>query len=324
MIPTSQYANQDAWKELQQFLPEHLRLTQPKDLPKEEFWDWDGHRIHLDRYENPQAKAKVVLHHGVGTNGRQMSLILGKPLADRGWDVVALDNLGYGMTTVANRSRYTYRDWVRMVVAFLAFEKSKDDRPLILYGLSAGGMLAYHVAAAAPKGTLAGLVGMTFLDERIQLVRDKTAHDIITARVGVGAMGLIANTPLGGFRYPMTLACKMSALANNTEAMKVLLRDRTSAANAVPVRFLYSYMTYQPAVEPKDFDACPILHTQPAEDRWSPLELSDPVLQPITKVPVKTVLLENAGHYPLEEPGLTQMQVAIDEFIRDVSKTTRD
>jgi len=107
----------------------------------------------------------------------------------------------------------------------------------------------------------------------------------------------------------------MSALVNNREALKIMTADRTSGGNWVPIRFLVSYMNYVPAVEPPEFDACPILLTQPAEDRWSPLELSQPVLSGITRVPVQTVMLTNAGHYPLEEPGLTQMQDAIAEFV---------
>ncbi|MEU9321793.1 hypothetical protein [Streptomyces sp. NPDC048295] len=35
----------------------------------------------------------------------------------------------------------------------------------------------------------------------------------------------------------------------------------------------------------------------------------------ITKVPVATVMLDNAGHYPLEEPGLQQLQDAIADFV---------
>ena len=68
-------------------------------------------------------------------------------------------------------------------------------------------------------------------------------------------------------------------------------------------------------MEPEDLDACPVLLTQPAEDRWSPHYLSVPVLEPITKVPVQTVMLENAGHYPMEEPGLTQMHDTIADFV---------
>lgn len=75
-------------------------------------------------------------------------------------------------------------------------------------------MLTYHVAAHAPKGTLAGIVGMTFLDQRIPKVAHDTAHDPITAAVGPAMPGALAKTPLRGLRYPMTIASKMSALAN--------------------------------------------------------------------------------------------------------------
>ncbi|MGW7408799.1 alpha/beta hydrolase [Streptomyces sp. NPDC054833] len=308
------YRDQQAWRDLQEFLPSRLRLTDAT-APEEEFWDWRGHRVHLDRYRDPGARAKVVLHHGVGTNGRQMSLILGAPLARRGFETVALDNLGYGLTQVKAGTTPSYDDWVDLVVDFLAHERSRDNRPIVLYGLSAGGMLAYHIAAKAPRSTLAGLVGMTFIDQRSQQVRDETAHDRLTARTGGALMGLLARTPAASLKYPMSLACKMSALANDPAAMKVFMKDRTSAGNRVSFRFLGSYLSYAPAVEPEDFDACPVLLTQPAEDRWTPLHLSRPFLSRITKVPVDTVMLDNAGHYPLEEPGLTQMQDTIADFV---------
>jgi alpha-beta hydrolase superfamily lysophospholipase len=308
------YRDQQAWRDLQQFLPERLRLDDTNS-PEENFWEWHGSTVHLDRYRNPGAAAKVVLHHGAGTNGRQMSLILGAPLAQRGFETVALDNLGYGLTRVAPGTIPSYDDWVDLAVDFLAYEQSRDDRPIVLYGLSAGGLLAYHVAAKAPKGTLRGIVGMTFLDQRIQQVRDETSHDIVSSRVGIPLMGLLAHTPAAGLRYPMTRASKMSALVNDKAALRVMTRDKTSGGNTVPVRFLATYGGYVPAVEPKDFDACPVLLTQPAEDRWTPLHLSELVLSSITKVPVEKVMLENAGHYPIEEPGLQQMQDAIAEFV---------
>ncbi|MFC8714960.1 alpha/beta hydrolase [Streptomyces sp. NPDC057197] len=308
------YRDQQAWRDLQRFLPERLRLTDAT-APEEEFWEWRGHRVHLDRYRDPHARAKVVLHHGVGTNGRQMSLILGAPLAERGFETVALDNFGYGLTQVRPGSTPSYDDWVDLVVDFLAFEQSRDDRPMVLYGLSAGGMLTYHVAAKAPRGTLRGIVGMTFLDQRDQRVRDETAHDKLTARAGLPLMGVLAKTPAASAKYPMSLASKMSALANDPDALKVLMKDRTSAANWVSVRFLDTYGNYTPAVEPQDFDACPVLLTQPAEDRWTPHHLSVPVLSRITKVPVDTVMLEGAGHYPLEDPALQQMEDAIADFV---------
>ncbi|WP_280309890.1 alpha/beta hydrolase [Nocardia abscessus] len=289
------YRDQAAWRELQQFLPATLRMQSEADMPYEEFWRWGAHNIHLDRYPNPDAPAKVVLHHGVGTNGRQMNLILGKPLAERGWEVVALDNLGYGMTEVGKATTPGYRDWVQMVTDYIAYEKSRDDRPIVLYGLSAGGMLTYHVAAHAPRGTVDGIVGMTFLDQRNPHVWRQTCHDPFHATAGTALFGLLARTPL---------------------------RDKTSAGNWVSAKFITEYHRYAPDIEPADFDICPILHTQPAQDRWTPLDLSYPALDPITKVPVTTITLDNAGHYPLEEPGLTQMQDTIHRFVQQVTGTT--
>lgn len=312
------YRDQQAWKDLQMFLPERLRLTDA-DAPQEEFWSYHGHEVHLDRYANPDAPAKVILHHGVGTNGRQLSMILGAPLARRGFETVALDNLGYGLTRVAPGANYSYSDWVDLVVDFIAKEQSRDDRPIVLYGLSAGGMLTYHVAAKAPKGTLRGIVGMTFLDQRSQQVRDETAHDLLTSRLGIPMMGLLSRTKAANLKYPMTLASKMSALANNEQAMKILLRDSTSASNWMSLRFLASYGSYAPAIEPEQFDRCPVLLTQPAEDRWTPLHLSEPFLSRISKVKVEKVMLEHAGHYPMEEPGLQQMEDAIAGFVQRVA-----
>ncbi|CCK24834.1 hypothetical protein BN159_0455 [Streptomyces davaonensis JCM 4913] len=40
-----------------------------------------------------------------------------------------------------------------------------------------------------------------------------------------------------------------------------------------------------------------------------------PVISHITKVPVGPVMLDNAGHYPLEDPGLQQLENAIDDFV---------
>ena len=161
----------------------------------------------------------------------------------------------------------------------------------------------------------ARIVRMTGMPELIALL-----HSFVgLAAVLIGWVGhregLLARTPAASLRLPMSLASKMSALANDPGAMKVFLKDRTSAGNWASIRFLDRYMNYVPAVEPEDFDACPVLLTQPAEDRWTPHHLSVPVLSRITEVPVDTVLLDNAGHYPLEEPGLRQMQDAIADFV---------
>jgi alpha-beta hydrolase superfamily lysophospholipase len=313
---TMTYASQTVWRDMQKFLPADFQWRDDQQ-PQEEWWTWNGHRLHLDTYRNPQAKVKVILFHGVGTNGRQMSMILGEQLARRGYETIAVDMPEYGMTDVAKGALVRYDDWVRAGSDLIDKEQTKDDRPIVLYGLSAGGMLTYHVAAMNKK--VKAIVGMTFLDQRNRQVRDETARNLFMSRVGGPMLNISAKTLLRTMRIPMRWASKMSALVNDEAALKVWLSDKRSAGNAMTIAFLSSYVAYQPVTEPETFDVCPILLTQPAADRWTPLHLSEPFLTRVKQVPVKIVMLQNAGHYPLEKPGLSQMVDAIDSFYRNVT-----
>ena len=305
------YAEQMNWREIQKFLPKQFQL-QPGQEPKEEWWPWRQHHIHLDCYRNPDAPLRVILFHGVGTNGRQMSTILGAPLARMGIETIAIDMPEYGLTQVGPGKPVPYDDWVQAGSDFINSQLEKDARPIVLYGLSAGGMETYHVAALNRR--VKGIVGMTFLDQRMQQVRDETSLNLFMSRVGVPSAKLAAKTPLARMRMPMAAASKMHALVNDKAALRACLTDRTSAGKWVTMSFLASYMGYTPAIEPEDFNVCPILLTQPAQDHWTPLHLSELFLKRITRVPVTTVMLENAGHYPLEQPGLNQMVAAVHEF----------
>ncbi|AIO75016.1 alpha/beta hydrolase family protein [Burkholderia multivorans] len=129
------YADQPVWRDMQKFLPPEFQWNDSQ-LPHEEWWNWHGNRLHLDTYRNPQAKVKVILFHGVGTNGRQMSMILGEQLARRGYETIAVDMPEYGMTEVAKGALIRYDDWVQAGSDLIDAERAKDDRPIVLYGLS--------------------------------------------------------------------------------------------------------------------------------------------------------------------------------------------
>nr|WP_259144595.1 alpha/beta fold hydrolase [Tsukamurella ocularis] len=296
---------------MQESLPPSYRLT-PDTEPVEEWWEHRGHRIHLDTYRNSEAPVKVILLHGVGTNGRQMTTILGRPLAERGFETIAIDMPSYGVTEVAHGALVRYDDWVHIGSDLVDAELAKDDRPVVLYGLSAGGMETYHIASINRR--VSGIIGMTFLDQQSAKVRRDTAFDPITGSAGAPVMKALARTPLRGTKVPMKLVSKMRALVNDPAAKRACYADRTSAGNLVSLAFLDSYLNFRPDVAPEDFDVCPVLLTQPAADRWTPLELSTPFLDRITHVPVETALLENAGHYPLEQPGLDTMVETIAAF----------
>ena len=53
------------------------------------------------------------MHHGVETNGRQISMILGAPLFKAGYVVVAIEMPGYGCTKVDKTGGpHSYKDRV--------------------------------------------------------------------------------------------------------------------------------------------------------------------------------------------------------------------
>ena len=306
------YVDQEAWRSLQSHLPESYRFTDAYK-PREDYWTWHGHTIHLDRFENPDAKARVILLHGVGTNGRQMSLILGGPLAKRGYDTVAIDAPGYGLTTIAAGALVTYDDWVQMVSDFAASESARDGKPIFLYGLSAGGKLTYD--AAALNKHVAGIVGMTFLDERDQTVRDTTFTSMFMSRIGVNGVALAAQTPLASLQVPVSTVGKMNTLANDPEVLKIMLADPTSAGNFATLKFLSTYVNYKPAVEPESFNVCPVLLTQPEKDHWTPQFLADAFLKKLKLTTSKTVVLPDGGHFPVEESALSKLADAVSEFV---------
>ncbi|WP_338467390.1 alpha/beta hydrolase [Novosphingobium sp. ZN18A2] len=308
------YRNQPAWSRIQSHLPERYRFAEA-DLPTEETWNWRGHRIHLDRYYRPDAPARVVLFHGVGTNGRQMSTILGHPLAQSGIETVSVDMPGYGVTEVAPGANVTYDDWVQAGTDFVEAELARDPRPIFLYGLSAGGMLTYHVASRS-RARVSGIIGMTFLDLRNRDVALGATLTPWLGRISLPFLGLGKLPGLRALKLPMRLVGKMHKLVNDKATMRDMLKDGTSAGNWASLSFLQDFMTPQFDVEPEDFDVCPVLLTQPAEDRWTPLWMATSFLDRIRRVPVQQVMLENASHYPIEEPGLTQMHDAVLGFIR--------
>lgn len=310
------YGDKGLWKAVQSFLPERLHFT-PQHHPEDDWWENRGHVIHLDRWPNAQAKVRVILFHGVGTNGRQMSMILGRPLHEAGFELVAIDMPGYGRTKVNPSSVHTYDDWVNIGNDFVNHELEHDPRPIALFGLSAGGMEAYHVAALNRK--VKGVIGMTFIEMRNWKVRDQVSRNMFMSRVGIPMAQIQGNIPLLCKQtMPMWLASKMDTLTNDSEALKIMMLDPSSASRWNTMRFLGTHASYKPAMEPEVFDICPILLTQPAEDMWTPLWISEVFLSRIKKVNVKVVELERAGHYPLEDPGLQQMADAITKFLHDL------
>lgn len=305
------YHSNKAWKELNALLPKDFQITDD-NLPLEETWEWKGNQMHLDRYPNPNSEYRIFLHHGVGTNGRQMNMIFGHKMAELGYDVVAMDNLGYGMTEV-NQKDVTYNDWVHSFADFVNAETKRDYKKPILYGLSAGGMLIYNASCFMDE--VYGMIGMCFLQNDNKYVGNETAKYHNTNWLVIPAMEKLSHTKLKTTPIAMKDVSKMNFLVNNDEALKIFLKDEASAGAKVQLQFLADYMTYKMPIPVKEYDKCPILLTQPGNDKWCPLELSEISMEGI-KAPFTIKILDNGGHYPMEETALKQLIEYAEEFIK--------
>jgi pimeloyl-ACP methyl ester carboxylesterase len=312
------YQSNTAWKEINALIPADFQIKE-NHLPIEESWDWKGNKMHLDRYPNPNSEYRIFLHHGVGTNGRQMNMILGHKLAELGYDVVAIDNLGYGMTEVHQKD-ITYDHWVHCFADFVNAETKRDYKKPVLYGLSAGGMICYNSACFMDE--VHGIVGMCFLKNDNKLVGRKTAKFGWSNWFAFPMMGLLNKIGFKRIRLPMKFVSKMNLLVNNKKALSILLKDKASAGASVPLQFLYDYTHYKLPIPVTAFDKCPILLTQPEKDEWTPLYLSEISMEGI-KAPFTIKILKDGGHYPMEETALKQLQQYVDEFIKSLDKNTR-
>lgn len=310
------YANQQAWREVQAFLPKSLHFTEDYQ-PTEEIWDWKGNKVHLDTFRNPEAPAKIICFHGVGTNGRQISLLFGGPMAREGFETITVDMPTYGVTQVNPDMVIRYDDWVQCGSDLIDEELKRDNRPIFIYGLSAGGMETYHVAAKNNSPKIKGIIGMTFLDQRQKDVRMTTTNNAFWGHFGTDLAHLSIKIGLGRFKMKMSIPSKMRTLVNDPDCLKVMMQDKTSAGNKVTMTFMDTYMNYAPDVEAADFDVCPVLLTQPEADEWTPEFLSLPFLEQLQKVPVETVGLRNGSHYPIEEEAIEDLHSNALRFMRE-------
>jgi uncharacterized protein len=111
----------------------------------------DGERLHAWHLARPDAHADVVYFHGNGGNLSVWSDVLVE-LWRQGFDVLAIDYRGYGLSTGTPSEQGLYRD-VDATLRFVDERPHARSRPLIYWGRSLGTvMAAYAASRRAPDG----------------------------------------------------------------------------------------------------------------------------------------------------------------------------
>lgn len=286
-----------------QFFPARVRDSGPPPVVSQ--WRrWRGMDVHVHRAGDPSAPVKLVVLHGAGGHGRMLLPYTGLlgPV-----EVTAPDMPGYGLTRTSGRP-VDYAAWVDLAADLVAGERDRDGRPVIVLGASIGGMLAYSAVARTGAD---GLAVTCLLDVRDAAVRAAAARFAPLGRAARPGMNVLR--PLDPLRVPVRWLARMTAMSNRADLNAAVSGDRLGGGGRVSLRFLRTYLNSVPEVEPERFTACPVLMAHPAEDRWTPVELSLPFFDRIAAAK-RLVMLEGCGHMPVEEPGLGQLARALREF----------
>ncbi len=313
--PRPSYTDHPIAQRYQSYFPEAMRCS-PESTPRESWWSWRGLDVHLDRMGAPDAPLKVIVLHGAGAYGRVMAPAA--VLAQRhGYETVAPDLPGYGLTAVP-RERMDYGLWIDCVCDLIDAEIARDGKPVVLFGVSLGGLLAYQSAARSKQ--VVGLVATTLADPRETPVRRDFARHPLLGTVGLWLLERLAPIT-DGLPLPMAVMSRMDGISNRRDLAALCKSDRMGGGNWVPARFLRTLMTTAPALEPEAFDVCPVLLAHPGDDRMTDIALSRRFFDRLAG-PKRMVVLDGASHMPTEHPGIDQLEASVLGFLAGIAPAT--
>ena len=285
----------------------------PKD-PEEEWWTWRDTQVHLDRLDADGSPLKVIVLHGGGGNGRVVGA-LGALVHGLGYSYVAPDLPGFGLTVPGPDYDPDYGSWVALAVDLIERELSRDGLPVVTFGGSLGGMLAYNAAAAS--GRVRGVIATTLADPRNPEALDALAQSKLWSRIGMVAMNILPRLT-DRLTIPARMISRMWAMTNDPAFSRVFVEDPLVGGARVKIGFYRSMASYDPPIAPEAFDLCPLLLVHPAKDTWTPLSVSQPFFDKLG-CDKELVMLEGCGHLPYEEPGLSQLRDALRRFLSRIS-----
>jgi uncharacterized protein len=113
----------------------------------------DGEKLHGWHLTREDARARVIYFHGNGGNLSLWSEIL-VALSRRGFDVVAFDYRGYGLSSGRPSEQGLYRD-VEAMLGLVNDRLRRVDIPIVYWGRSLGStMAAYAATLREPNGVI--------------------------------------------------------------------------------------------------------------------------------------------------------------------------
>lgn len=301
-------------------LPVEWRLQAASVPPTDSiWWTWRSIRLHIRTLPRTDARARLLLLHGAGGHSGAL-WPLGSLAANLGYEVLAPDLPGYGLTEVPDPASVIYPDWIDCIADLVRVLTATDKRPLVILGASMGGMLGYSVSARVP-GAIAHLLSTCFLDPS-----NPVCWPALSRWGGAPSVRLLRPLLAVAARHrwatrlqiPIRWVAPMSSIANQPHLTNLCTQDARGGGGKVPVGFLASFLFSTPEIQPEEFHQVPVTLIHPVNDRWTPPSMSLAFLHRIAG-PTRHVPLEGCGHFPVEEPGLTRAVHVLQQVIEQVT-----
>jgi alpha-beta hydrolase superfamily lysophospholipase len=220
----------------------------------------------------------------------------------------------YGRTETRDPGRVRYRDWVELLCDLVVAEKERDPRPLVLFGASMGGLLAYETASRT--SLVDAVVATCLLDTADVAARKAAARWAIMGRTAPRTLPPLAKIA-GNLRVPIRWLTPMSAMSNNPDLARLCATDPYGGGGRIPLGFLADWFTYAHTA-PEDYRGPAVTLVHPGADRWTPPEVSERFLSRIAG-PTRSVRLGNCGHFPVEEPGVTELETIARSVLAEIT-----
>lgn len=311
---------------------------------------WD---VHVEAIGDPQAPARAILIHGAGGNAAAMRPFAAH-FAALGIQVFVADLSGYGLTRPARDPHVTYGDWQELLVDLTAeiahlpapgldTAAGHTPCPVTVIGASMGGMLAYDVGAVSPHA--AAVVATCLLDLSDPQVIRRVSRWPWAGRIAAASLSF-ARGPLASAFLPLRAIAPMERIAADPGLVDAVAADTRGGAGAMPLGWFRSLATDGPVVAPENYAGPPVTLIHPADDRWTPAEVSltfharlpgqpgsvtgavtglasDPATGALTGLLPgahhSVHMLEGCGHFPVEEPGFSHLLELLGDIVHSGS-----
>ena len=307
------YRDHPSWQTYRRILRERFGLAIDHE-PTERRRTLRGHDLHVDEWDAriaTEAQGMLILVHGGGGNGRVLA-----PFADRiatmGWNVIAPDLPGFGLTRPAPDWKGDYAEWPAIIAALA----SEVEGPVVLMGLSMGGLTAAYAAAQAPD--VAGVIATTLLDLSDPGTFVRAARN---RALGVVSLASARAMPfvMDRLSLPLDLAAPLHLMSADPEMTRYFRTDPLLGRRWVPLRFWRTAHRYRSAPTLP----CELLLVHPGADEWTPPEASCPTFERITG-PKLWRLLDHGSHLPVEPEAFGPMMDEVGAFMRVRGRATND